>query len=799
MDIIELALLHYTDFTKFEDLANEMMALEGFTNIRKIGGISDDGIDAEQACHYQTETKTTVFQYSLQENVASKVTATIKKLNDNKVEFSELYIVTNRRVGNKQDIRKKVRTNHQVSLQIIDLSDIKTYLGSRDDIFNRYFPNIDAQLESLRHRKDIFSDENADVLEKSMLKCSLIFTFSESGKEKNVSKHLLFKSILAILASEDEGKDIPGIIDTFLLKFNKIISPKEIRDALQYLEGENWLTKDKPTGKYRATNKVTRRLSESIADIEDKTELLIKGLIDEVSKLCKPQKVTEEKANQITYNTKRVFNLYFKLYGAECCGVFEGVNAEEVLQSDILKEARRDLNDDLANWVVYCLGQLFSRPNAEQRQTLSLWAKAFMGAQLMKLDPMLGEFQMEKLRGKMFVLDTDFVLYSITDACKQCKPYKTIIDVLVKAGCNVVIPDEVVREVANHAASAEGNYRYFKSTFNTIDEEIVEEEMNNIFVKDYYIKLMNRGLADDRFSSYMENYYDENESELFMVDVINTKLKGITIGGDFTSHNIVDDNLKFQFVEQINEELKKTPKAKHRSDEDNYELSRVDANLYLSVLEKNKDIEPDKHGMLLRGNCYLLTNSTISARCAKNLNIYRNIVSNPPLIYSLIEEIGIYQSKRKNDIFDLFANPFLATLVDESWSELKPFADKGVYMKGRELPRLRKDLEGVIHNRISNVEKICDDSIVIHDDEMQEFVVFAQEIKRRGYSLVPSVEKQVEAFVKKQEQIEMMSAQLNAMNAAIKKRGKRSQRYIVNEGKRAVKNLKEKLKSNLKK
>ena len=163
MDIIELALLHYTDFTKFEDLANEMMALEGFTNIRKIGGIGDDGIDAEQISHYQSDTNTTVFQYSLQDNVTSKISATIKKLNDNKVEFSELYVVTNQRVNNKQDLRKKFRTNHGIILQIIDLSDLKTYLGSRNDIFNRYFPNIDAQLESLRHRKDIFTEENLTV------------------------------------------------------------------------------------------------------------------------------------------------------------------------------------------------------------------------------------------------------------------------------------------------------------------------------------------------------------------------------------------------------------------------------------------------------------------------------------------------------------------------------------------------------------------------------------------------------------------------------------------------------------
>ena len=527
-------------------------------------------------------------------------------------------------------------------------------------------------------------------------------------------------------------------------------------------------------------------MSEGIADIELRTESLIKGLISSISKHCLPEKITKDKENIISYNIKQAFNSYFRLYGAECCGVFEAVEAEGVMQADIIKVATKDLNDNLSEWVLYFLGQLFSRPNKEQCETLSLWAKCFMGVQLMKLDPMMSEFQLENLRGKTFVLDTDFVLYSITDACKQSNAYKQIINVLLRSGCNVIIPNEIVREVAIHAESAEGNYRYFKSTFSTIDEEIVEEEMNNIFVKDYYLKVIRKKIKEMSFRSYIVNYYEENDKENFMLEVINNRLKGVTIGGDFSMHNVIPESLKYEFIKSINDELKKTPKAKHRSDEDNYELSRVDADLYLYVLEQNKAIPSDKQGNFMWGNYYLLTSSTRAARCAKKYNIYKSIVTNPTLIFSLIDEIGIFGVTKKSQVLDLFANPFLAHVVNENWQDMKAFADRGVNMKGREVPRLRRDLQGVVHNRLTEVGKLEDHEDVVPEQDMISYVAFAKEIESRGYKLVPSIQRQVDAFKEKQDKIEEMEAQLDAINTVISTKSKRQQRYIENAGKRAV-------------
>ena len=70
--------------------------------------------------------------------------------------------------------------------------------------------------------------------------------------------------------------------------------------------------------------------------------------------------------------------------------------------------------------------------------------------------------------------------------------------------------------------------------------------------------------------------------------------------------------------------------------------------------------------------------------------------------------------------------------------------------------------------------------------DTQTTAEFAKEIENRGYKLVPSVQKQVDAFREKQDKIEEMEAQLDAINSALVTKNKRQKRFFENAGKRAV-------------
>ncbi len=95
LDIIEIALDRMSDFAEFERLATEIMYLEGWYDIKPLGGVADLGQDAISERLFKSGgTERTVFQYTLQEYLPGKVTDTVEKLRENKIDFSELVVVT---------------------------------------------------------------------------------------------------------------------------------------------------------------------------------------------------------------------------------------------------------------------------------------------------------------------------------------------------------------------------------------------------------------------------------------------------------------------------------------------------------------------------------------------------------------------------------------------------------------------------------------------------------------------------------------------------------------------------------
>ena len=99
-DIVEIGLSSITDFLDFEQLATELLLLEGFAGIKPLGLRGDKGIDATvEKFFLDDEVNRTVFQYTTQDYLTGKVRETIKKLKANSIAFNQLIVVTNRSVS----------------------------------------------------------------------------------------------------------------------------------------------------------------------------------------------------------------------------------------------------------------------------------------------------------------------------------------------------------------------------------------------------------------------------------------------------------------------------------------------------------------------------------------------------------------------------------------------------------------------------------------------------------------------------------------------------------------------------
>ena len=94
LDIVEIALEHFTDHSDFEKIATEIMRDVGYSNIKPLGGVADKGRDAICESYFLSEgLNNSVFQYTLEEYLPGKIKDTIVKLNNAGIEFNELVMM----------------------------------------------------------------------------------------------------------------------------------------------------------------------------------------------------------------------------------------------------------------------------------------------------------------------------------------------------------------------------------------------------------------------------------------------------------------------------------------------------------------------------------------------------------------------------------------------------------------------------------------------------------------------------------------------------------------------------------
>jgi len=419
----------------------------------------------------------------------------------------------------------------------------------------------------------------------------------------------------------------------------------------------------------------------------------------------------------------------------------------------------------------------------------------------MRLDPMLGAFQGNAFKEKVFILDTDFVLNCMVKYGKQSSVYSSLLKELLKIGCKVYITDDVVREVVTHAEFAKRNFNYFENAFEAADESVIYERLKNVFVIDYYVSILRKDneFSNRTFSSYMSNIYDSDDSYNFMLEVMENRLpKGVIIGDEDLRRKVsVDEVERDTLTKSIFGETIKTYKAAYRSEEENWQIAKTDAELYLIARGLNKNLPVNKNKMLMDGKAYLITNSNRSIRCAKSNGIFSTVVSKPSVLVALLSEIGWFDASDKS-IVDLLGNPFLAEITNQCWDELKVLVDSGVDLRGKELPRLKRELKHVIHDLITQEEDdLKNDNDSSFDEEestpkmedMEQFVQFAEMIHSKGYKLIPIAETMIENYKQLKSDKEGQEKKNERLKEELNKVGKGKQNYI----RRVMKNEEEKI------
>ena len=135
---------------------------------------------------------------------------------------------------------------------------------------------------------------------------------------------------------------------------------------------------------------------------------MIDGILVKTQRLY-GQIIVQKVKDKLISNVKLALSVYFKLAGFEFLGRAKKSYDNEA--EDAVSVAMQNISDTkLCNALIGALADTIHSTDADTKEILIIWAKAYMSTQVMNLDPSLRQFKLKQLKGKVFVLDTDFVL-----------------------------------------------------------------------------------------------------------------------------------------------------------------------------------------------------------------------------------------------------------------------------------------------------------------------------------------------------------------------------------------------------
>ncbi|MCI0370678.1 MAG: hypothetical protein L0214_04685, partial [candidate division NC10 bacterium] len=454
LDLVEIALDQFTDWVRFEKLAAEIMRDEGYPDIKPLGGVHDAGQDAvvERFFYSVGRRMRIVFQFTLRPDVAAKVQETIKRLDDADTAFQKLVIVTPAQISSErqQTIKKQVTLENQVDLEIYERKTLINRLADfSNGIFQRYFPDIRDQVNRLLQPRPGAIRAGEDR-EREFLKVSYAFTFAPGATRTR--KSIIDETVLAVLSLHSLAALTP---EQIIRAGREALSAEVLGDLRQVEASLGRLKKrgsvdQKPNGFCLSAAEVIR-LEAAQASLKASQRSVVSDIVAEVCNSA-AEPIADTVRDQLTENAREVLVEYFRMNGLELAQSFlsEGKPALIYLQGTprLLDIAKCRVSAYLGELLVAAIGKALCTPTADEAQYFANCSRAYIGLQVMNVDPSLREFQTSRFSAKVFVLDTDVVLGSIIGDLPVSGTYRNLISRLVALGASVVIPDEVLEEVS---------------------------------------------------------------------------------------------------------------------------------------------------------------------------------------------------------------------------------------------------------------------------------------------------------------------------------------------------------------
>lgn len=521
--------------------------------------------------------------------------------------------------------------------------------------------------------------------EEVLLRCTLIYN---NVRQRISRDDIVEKAIYASVALSNVPLDIERLFPIVRSNYHCSLEVDEIKKKLDNLKATRLIEHDNYT-EIRLSNEVN--IDEHISDIETSSENLISCIYAKTETIYRKQIPNPQ---QVKLCIRKAITAYLRETFLELFDLQKAKPNDQ--KENIIKETINGFGNDIGGSIIRALSEILLNPNDEQKQVLQDWSKAFLTLQIMDLDPKLNEFKLTKFARKSFVIDTDVALHCLCKNTRYSKPYNDLIKVLRDNKCKLFLPEQVIGEINDHIDAAIKRGRYLGESLLELPDELLENgESSNAFLEDYVKSSRLEHVSGEEitpFESYIENIRLEGDPSLLMRNLIGIFGRE-TIDRPFEvpQNKAKEINIEIdKLTEAIHKRTLKTPKGEKRSEEKNFEISRNDATLYLTVKGMNEGVNDEK---FFSNKTYILTRSIRSKQCAFELDGYRRkIICNPLSFYALLEEIGVVNKNNATDITELLENPYMVYVADQLWTQIEPIIKQNHEIKFQTINALKSNV-----------------------------------------------------------------------------------------------------------
>ena len=425
--------------------------------------MADSGQDAVVERFYFRARRRTrlVFQITTQETVESKLKETIQRLEDAKVEYTGLHLVTSQKMTvARQEKLNQIANEFDVPLEITERATLSLVLSDYSNgIFKTHFPDLERQIGVARAAKGTSSLDRERLLNMAMA-----FTgISESDRaRRSVLRELVLVLLVASTSSGAKPSDLVGVHKD-LLPAVGALQQEQVETALDYWVKQGFVSKS-VAGLYTPKSTAIDRADVAQKEWDLRRTMLASDVADSVENAL-GRELDSTIRGMVERNAYETITDIFRLFGLEVASQILGDSSRRVAQigshEAINSTIKKDLPDDIGEVSAASLGDLLSAPNEEQASALNDLALGYLGASLVQVDPAVREFQATRFREKSFVLDTDFLLDCLVSHQPRQGASLSLVRKLLEMGARVIVPEVCISEAAAHASIAHRTVDYF--------------------------------------------------------------------------------------------------------------------------------------------------------------------------------------------------------------------------------------------------------------------------------------------------------------------------------------------------